>query len=140
MIALIRFDGGCKPNPGEKYGSFSVTLDDVFEIRKARFPLGHGTSNEAEFDSLQASLIELERTCLKSNIEPKLVNLYIFTDSTILRNWIRDFPRCKPERIKNVRRAAMYACSKRCFDLLILFKTYTINWNPRQKNVDNFGH
>ena len=44
----IRFDGGCKPNPGMKYGSFMVKWNGQTVALRKNFPLGRGTNNEAE--------------------------------------------------------------------------------------------
>jgi hypothetical protein len=47
----IFFDGGCLGNPGQKYGSFQVLLDGRPIASRSRVGFGHGTNNEAEFNS-----------------------------------------------------------------------------------------
>ena len=56
--AEIYFDGGCLGNPGQKYGSFQVKLDDKEIIKRSRVDFGFGTNNEAEFNALKLALDE----------------------------------------------------------------------------------
>ena len=53
----IRFDGGCRPtNPGNKYGSYEISLNGRQLSLVSRMELGHGTNNEAEFQILNRAL------------------------------------------------------------------------------------
>jgi hypothetical protein len=52
----IFFDGGCLGNPGQKYGSFQVLFDGKQVVGRNRVEFGHGTNNEAEFNSLKLAL------------------------------------------------------------------------------------
>lgn len=140
MKARIQFDGGCKPNPGNKYGSYEVLLDDVFNLSRNRFPLGWGTNNEAEFESLLMALKDLHEACEKSQVNPVVIEVEIYTDSTIVKNWLLNFNQTDPRKVKNARRLAMYGLAEKCISQLKGFHSFTIQWNPRAKNVETFGH
>lgn len=140
MKAVIHFDGGCEPNPGSKYGSFSILLDDQFNIQKTRFPLGHGTNNEAEFESLIEALNTLFASASKARVHPKEIEVDVFTDSTIVRNWINSTKVFKPEKCKDARRVAMGKLAARCVGILSAFRSFRVTWNSREVNVEKFGH
>jgi len=55
----LRFDGGCKGNPGDRYGSYVIFKDGVQIAVDRRFELGHGTNNEAEWLALIAGLAKV---------------------------------------------------------------------------------
>lgn len=140
MKAVIHFDGGCSPNPGSKYGSFSISLDEQFVLERRRFELGHGTNNEAEFESLIAALHDLHSACARAGIDPKEMRVEIFTDSTIVRNWLQRFHKFNPAKAKNPRRLVMGNYAARCIQSLSRFREFCIQWNSRDVNVDKFGH
>jgi len=140
MKARIQFDGGCNPNPGIKYGSYAVSIDDTFEIGRSRFPLGIGTNNEAEFESLILALRDLFYSCGIASVKPEDITVDIFTDSTIVRGWIEKFHQFNPAKCKNERRLAMSKLAGQCHELLKNFKSHTIQWNSRDRNVEKFGH
>lgn len=136
--AVIHFDGGCSPNPGKKYGSFSICFDDLFLLEKKRVAFGVGTNNEAEFDACHAALKLLKASCLKASVAQKQVRAKLFTDSRIVWNWINAFP--SKSTYSDERRQAMYDRAKKCIDLLREFGSFEIEWNPRDVNVEKFGH
>lgn len=140
MKARVQFDGGCKPNPGQKYGSYEVTIDDSFSLTRNRFPLGFGTNNEAEFESLLTALGDLLSACQKSSILPNRITVNIFTDSSIVRGWLLTFYKVDPKKIKNERRLAMYGMAEKCIRALEPFLSFTVEWIPRASNVASFGH
>lgn len=141
MNVEIQFDGGCKPNPGEKYGSYCITHDNVFEVNKLMFPLGHGTNNEAEFEALLAAIWELTHSCPIAGVDPKAVNVFILTDSMIVRNWLQKYHTVKLEKIRgDERRKVMHGLAGKCLELLERFRLFTIEWNSRDRNVEKFGH
>lgn len=140
MKAVIRFDGGCSPNPGSKYGSYSISLDDAFEIRRHRFDLGFGTNNEAEFESLINAIEELCSATHKANVPPDGIQVHILTDSTIVRNWLQRFEGFNPSKCKNERRLAMAALAGRCVTELKRFHSFKVEWQGRENNVAAFGH
>ena len=143
----IWFDGGCKPNPGRKYGSFKATLRSN-SIQESTFPLGWGTNNEAEFESLAFALKNILERFDSKKLDPKNFALAIFTDSTIVRNWqlktetiLRD-GRTRPSSYysKDARKKAMYELSVINHHLLQRFGFWSIEWNSRDVNVEKFGH
>lgn len=139
--ALIHFDGGCSPNPGNKYGSFAIIFDGVFQLSKHRFDLGFGTNNEAEFEALLESLKVAQAACVKASIAMSEVALSIFTDNTIVRNWLQKFDhKSKQAKLDDLRREAMRLRAVRCLDLLNPFGAWEIAWNSRDVNVELFGH
>ena len=140
MKARIQFDGGCSPNPGNKYGSFNITLDDAFQLQRHRFTLGFGTNNEAEFESLIAGIEELRKATTRAQTDPSQIQVHIVTDSTIVRNWLQRFEKFKPEKCKEARRLAMAALAGKCVALLKDFQSFTVEWNGRENNVAAFGH
>lgn len=140
MTATIRFDGGCKPNPGKKYGSFQIIFDDCFCLQKNRFKLGFGTNNEAEFEALEAALNQTIKACIKAAVDPSRLAIEIFTDSTIVQNRVRYFGKAKVNRAKDPRGAAMEDMAAKCVGILIRLKSYSITWNERANNVSIFGH
>lgn len=139
--ALIQFDGGCVPNPGQKYGSFAITFDGVFELSRHRFDLGYGTNNEAEFESLLEALKTCEAACFKAQIPAAQVSLSILTDNTIVRNWLQKYDHKKNKLIKNdERREAMRQRAVKCIGFLDEFHSWEIAWHSRERNVETFGH
>lgn len=139
MKAVIHFDGGCSPNPGAKYGSYSIQLGE-FNIERVRFDLGHGTNNEAEFESLLMALKELSKASFKASVPHDTICVSIFTDSTIVRNWLQKFERFNPKKRKDARRLAMSKLAGQCVEMLKYFQSFTIEWNSRTVNVELFGH
>lgn len=117
-----------------------MVLDDQFEIRKERFPLGHGTNNEAEFESLITALHDLHAACARAGIDPKNMRVEIFTDSTIVRNWLQRFHKFNPEKVMEPRRRVMGNYAARCIQSLSRFREFCIQWNSREVNVEKFGH
>lgn len=140
MKAEVQFDGGCSPNPGQKYGSYAITIDDSFQIQERRFELGRGTSNEAEFDSLLRALNQLQIEARKCGVQPNEVEVHIITDSTIVRNWLQRFERFNPAKCKGERRLAMGALAGQCIAALKPFHSFSIEWKGRDNNVALFGH
>lgn len=57
MLIEIYFDGGCKPNPGLMYGSYSLVFDGT-EMWRTTEEFGEGTNNVAEFTAFEQSLIK----------------------------------------------------------------------------------
>lgn len=135
-LITIHFDGGCRPtNPGNKYGSYEIKLDGLLFDRKT-FELGHGTNNEAEFESLEKALVYVICHNIWEELHPHNYSVEIFTDSTILRNRIAGKNRSK----KSEPQQRMFALAERCLALLACFKSFKIHWQPRQHNVERFGH
>ncbi len=130
----IHFDGGCKPNPGQKYGSFEVLLDGRSVHKITRLDLGHGTNNEAEYETLIEAVRWTYLNLLSGGFHPDQFCVEVFTDSSIVRNGVM-----RPARRKN-RSGRMIALAEKCLLIARHFKSFTARWNPRQKNVNRFGH
>lgn len=137
----IHFDGGCKPtNPGNKYGSFEVLLALPHATRQvgkvARMEFGWGTNNEAEFDSLLAALGWTVHGLWRGGFEVGRYELFLFTDSTILANRVRE--RNTAGNAGPAKRMA--DLTKQVLAQLELFKMWNIQWYSREANVARFGH
>jgi ribonuclease HI len=133
----IFFDGGCLGNPGQKYGSFQVLLDGRPIASRSRVEFGHGTNNEAEFNSLKLALDETLVWFQSKTIEPKTLSLVIETDSTIVRNRLV---------VKNVifkkypSSQRMFALANDCLEIMNQFGKFEVIWKGRANNVERFGH
>jgi ribonuclease HI len=133
---IIQFDGGCVPNPGQKYGSYSISFDDIFMISKNRFNLGCGTCNEAEFEALIEALHELRRCSRKAQVDLKSIDILVLTDSTIVRNRLQDWQKNeKPSHGTRMSELGMQAVL-----LLRFFGSFEVKWHSRENNVAVFGH
>jgi ribonuclease HI len=157
-IELI-FDGGCSPNPGEKYGSYEVLIDGQRKHFEPRLSLGHGTNNEAEFEILIVALERIADYLKRRGTDKKTVEIEMSTDSTIVANRISgknrkgvfglklaqdstSFLGPVEEKLSAKRQAErrMAALAQKCLNVLAEFKSYQIQWIPRDKNVERFGH
>lgn len=138
--AVIHFDGGCSPNPGQKYGSFSILFDDVFCLELKRFELGYGTNNEAEFEALLKALETLREASIKAGVPMREIDVTIFTDSRIVYNWLQRKQEFDPAQFKEERRRAMAQRASACLVTLNLAGRFQAEWNSRTVNVEKFGH
>jgi ribonuclease HI len=133
----IFFDGGCLSNPGQKYGSLQVLLDGKQIAGRNRINFGHGTNNEAEFNSLKLALDEAVGWFQSKAIDLKTLSLVVETDSTIVKNRLV---------VKNVifkkypSSQRMFALANECLDIMIQFGKFDVVWKGRATNVERFGH
>lgn len=141
MKIIIHFDGGCRGNPGQMYGSFAVEYEG-FELFRDTADFGHGTNNQAEFIALERALQWLLDYCMSAEtLSPKETELKIFTDSTIVQNRINNRGYRPSKKFANTDGAKrMTECAARCHVLLDKFKSFTCCWNSREVNVEKFGH
>lgn len=141
MKLIIHFDGGCRGNPGDMYGSFSVEYEG-FELFRSIADFGHGTNNQAEFIALERALTWCLDYCMSAEtLNPRETELEIFTDSTIVQNRInnRNYQPSKKFRFTDgAKRMTEHAA--KCHKLLDQFKGFTCHWNSREVNVEKFGH
>lgn len=138
-VISIYFDGGCSPNPGNKYGSYEVVLGDYPICRKSRVEFGHGTNNEAEFNALEAALQDLRRWSVITGFDLSVMKVRVQTDSRILCN------RMKNNRIHKKlkwREASlrMFNLAENVLKYALLFESFEVYWKPREHNVERFGH
>jgi len=133
----IFFDGGCLGNPGQKYGSFQVWFGGKQVAGCNRVDFGHGTNNEAEFNSLKLALDEAVGWFRSQAISLKVLSLVIETDSTIVRNRLV---------VKNVifkkypSSRRMFALAAECLEVMNQFGRFDVVWKGRASNVERFGH
>lgn len=148
---FLQFDGGCGPtNPGNMYGSFLVRYPQTGRILKAkRIELGYGTNNEAEFLTLQRALEALVDDMAKQEHSTSEFAVEIQTDSLIVQHRIahkqknRTFDlKVSPfeDQHRHSRSNRMTELALDCHALLAKFNNHKIRWQPRQKNVEVFGH
>lgn len=140
FTVTLRFDGGCSPNPGQKYGSYAFSRIsrgvEVLIKHRGRFSLGVGTNNEAEFESLILALEEGIKDCEAGGIDTGKLYLCLFTDSTIVANRLSK----KNTAGNDARSLKMQTLALQCLDLLQRFGGFEIQWNDRSNNVAAFGH
>ena len=133
----IHFDGGCRrTNPGNKYGSYEVLLDGTTVKTLYEMPLGWGTNNEAEFEIL---IVALEWSVLNLRdygFDPGTYRLELFTDSTIVRNRLNGRNRTR----KTEPQQRMFTRTQACLEFMAQFESVHVSWNPRERNVERFGH
>ena len=133
----IFFDGGCLGNPGQKYGSFQVLFDGKQVASRDRVQFGHGTNNEAEFNSLKLALDEAVGWLQSKGVDPKTLSLAIETDSMIVRNRLV---------VKNVifkkqpSSQRMFALATECLGIMNRFGKFDVVWKGRANNLERFGH
>ncbi len=133
----IFFDGGCLGNPGQKYGSFQAWFDGQPIAARSRVDFGHGTNNEAEFNSLKLALDEVAGWFQSRAIDLPALSLVVETDSTIVRNRLM---------VKNVifkkypSSQRMFALANECLGIMKQFGKFDVVWKARANNVERFGH
>lgn len=135
--ALLRFDGGCRGNPGAMYGSYRIIIDGNFELSESRFELGHGTNNEAEWESL---LKALKSMCIMPGNLTKMLTVQIITDSMVVKARLSGNNKIHSKAAWKDRSTVMFNYANQCLELLKRFGGFTIEWQPRQENVEAFGH
>lgn len=136
----IQFDGGCQPNPGQKYGSYHILNSHGEKILgQQRVRLGFGTNNEAEFDTLEMALDDLLDDMDQNKVSPAKYHLAIITDSKIVRNrLLKNTIHKKPKWIEASTR--MFNLAEKCLVHIRRFSGFKAIWKPRESNVAAFGH
>ncbi len=137
----IQFDGGCRGNPGAKYGSFAVwhTIERCprhLLVKTLRLPFGHGTNNEAEFEACIAGLDWTNNALDVGGFFHKDFSARVYTDSTVVGfrlNRANASNKTEPEK-------RMAALAEKCLSTLIKFRIYEVDFISRDKNVALFGH
>ncbi len=136
----IYFDGGCSPNPGNKYGSYEVWLEDYPILRKSRVEFGHGTNNEAEFNALQAALEDLRRWSVITGFDLSDASALVTTDSRIVQNRLMGKNRVFKKAKWKESSERMFKLANDIINYGLLFNSFTVQWKPREMNVERFGH
>ena len=128
----IVFDGGSRGNPGEGYGSFALDWPGrPREIVQLTFG-DQATSNEAEYDTLIASLEAVLDRMEELQINPESASLTVWGDSLLVCSQVRGEWACKEPRLQ-VR-------LEKAKDLLGAFGEWELNHHPREKSVEILGH
>lgn len=127
MTYTIWFDGGCKPNPGQGYGSWQIRDPDeaLIQHRQAE-QYGYMTNNMAEYMALTKALEWLIAYGLNNS------SLQVRSDSRLVVEQV-----CGTWRVKNPK---LKPCVDWVRELLSEFQFYEIFWNPRVENLSRFGH
>lgn len=134
----VQWDGGCSPNPGNKYGSYRILYNGKPLLWHSRFSLGHGTNNEAEFEALEKAIEALQARIAEKGRSTQQVRLKLLTDSMVVMH--RLSPRDKPRKDKTEAAQRMAGFASRVMDKLKAFAGYEIHWQSREHNVEAFGH
>jgi len=130
---VLVFDGGSKGNPGLGYGSYAITrVQDGAQLLE-RLTFGDGyTNNEAEYDSLIASLKDLLDRIKTAERQPQEFALEIRGDSALVLNQLQGKWQAKEPRMKRRR--------DQCLRLLRRFGQVEFKAQPRQEIVRVLGH
>ena len=133
----VYFDGGCSPNPGQKYGSYEVWFYARLVARNYQVPLGHGTNNEAEWEALGLALDATEKW---AELDGSAANyaLRVETDSKIL--WYRLTKKNRVHKKYAESSGRMFAYASAVLEKLRRFGSFTVEWKRRDANVARFGH
>lgn len=112
------FDGGAKPNPGErKIGGYITKSNDEI-LSRYSLEIGYGTNNEAEYSSIIFILEML--------IREKVKTVSIYGDSLLVVNQVNGLWKAN-EKMKPYRDQVR--------DLLIWFDWYELKQIPRGQNT-----
>lgn len=133
---VIYFDGGCKPNPGRRYGSWEAfgwnfIGQTIYKLPRRTVQFGLGTNNEAEWLSLQSALTDLHRD-LTPYVQQNS-RLEINTDSKIVHSRLD-----RQDRRTMARNLVPFY--DECLRMLSFWKEWAIVWESRCNNLARFGH
>lgn len=132
MELAIVFDGGSRGNPGQGYGSYLVQAPGRKPVIK-RVEFGDNyTNNQAEYDSLIASLEYIVERLTATGRTPQGVQLQIKTDSDLVVNQVMGTYKVKDAGLKKRYEKAI--------SLLEQFADWFIEWHPRDESVRLLGH
>lgn len=128
MKYMIWFDGGCQPNPGQGYGSWQIIDQDGVQVQyRLKEQFWYMTNNIAEYRSLNSALLWLITYGLTLNVD-----LEIRSDSKLVVEQVNGRWRVKNPNLKPIVQETK--------ELLSHFPAWSLQWNPRQENVNRFGH
>jgi len=131
----ITFDGGSRNNGStiaEAYGSYHIQVRDGRErTTRLQFPTG-STNNEAEYQSLIASLENLVGIIRAAGKDPGNYSVQVQGDSRVVINQVTGEWQVKAPNLVPLYRQAR--------ELLAQFGSVTVAWQPRQQSVAILGH
>jgi ribonuclease HI len=130
---VLVFDGGSKGNPGLGYGSYIITRvqDGAQLVERLSFGDDY-TNNEAEYDSLIASLRDLVNRIQDAGRQPQEFSLEIRGDSALVLNQLQGKWQVRDPRMKRRR--------DQCLRLLRRFGKVQFKALPREEIVRILGH
>ena len=140
----LTFDGGASNNgrkeagySGRSYGSYELkTAGGKSQVVRLEFEEGT-SSNEAEYKSLVAGLVDLIERISASKFKPNRFTVKIVGDSQLVLYQVNQHDnspqwKCNEDHLKVHR--------DRARDLLSLFKQWKVEWVPREYIVGVLGH
>ena len=121
MVAVARFDGSSKGNPGPSHIGYVIFSDETEKNEITHFSksIDDGTNNEAEYKAL----LLLTKRIWKLGIE----KIIIKGDSKLIINHVNGQWKCKAEHLK-----ILLSQVKRMLDNIPNWK---LIWEPREKNA-----
>jgi ribonuclease HI len=130
---VLVFDGGSKGNPGLGYGSYEITrvLDGARRLERLDFGDGY-TSNEAEYDTLNAALGDLLGRIEQAGRQAREFRLEVRGDSALVINQLQGRWKAREPRMRERR--------DRCRQLLSHFGAVQLVAQPRAESVRILGH
>ncbi|HYO48743.1 MAG TPA: reverse transcriptase-like protein, partial [Chloroflexia bacterium] len=132
MELSVVFDGGSRGNPGQGYGSYMVQAPGRKPVIK-RVEFGDNyTNNQAEYDTLIASLQYIIERLTATGRVPQQVAIDIKSDSDLLVNQVNGQYKVKDAGLRKRHDQAMA--------LLEQFGAWLINWHGRDESVRLLGH
>lgn len=141
-LIRVYFDGGCKPNPGQGYGSYEIVpLNLSYHAKGELIQFGFMTNNMAEYHAMIHGLKKLWHDAKNGNVMslenrfavvPSRMTLQIFSDSKLLVQQMNGRWKCKVKHIAELQDEARLVLKE--------FGHWKITWRGRQDNVERFGH
>lgn len=129
---VVIFDGGSRGNPGQGYGSYALRWPgQAQQIVQLRFG-DRVTNNEAEYDTLIASLEAILQRLADSGAASKTAKVEVRGDSLLVINQVKGLWEAKEARLQ-VRR-------DRVRELLEAFGSWQLIHHDRQNSVQTLGH
>ena len=139
-VMEVFFDGGCSPNPGQKYGSFEVWFNGEKVRGLKRVQFGHGTNNEAEWNALELALEHAHVWLVLQGMLPETFQIKVETDSKNVQYRLVSKNRIHRKQEYQSASERMFNLASACLDRLKKFGAFTVEWKRRDANVERFGH
>lgn len=138
----LYFDGGCKPNPGQGYGSFEIVSEhQPYSHRSTFIQFGFMTNNMAEYHAMLHGIKKLWHDSKNGNVlcvtpaeqvRPSRITLSIYSDSKLLVEQMNGRWKIKVGHIRELESEARL--------ILKEFGHWKLSWRGRATNVARFGH
>lgn len=129
---VVIFDGGSKGNPGKGYGSYALRWPgQPQQVVQLRFG-DKVTNNEAEYDTLIASLEAILQRLLDAKADPNTARVEIWGDSLLVVNQVKGQWEAKEPRLAMRR--------DRVRELLERFGRWQLSHHGRENSVRTLGH